>query len=247
MAPWRNSWNSWKSLHQQAGRGWNWWCQQDGRGWDSWRELQQQQQPPPPPPPPPYQPLKDDDFSRSDSRTVIKRRPAWRQLKLRSRPSGLKLRSPSGRAPAWRESRKTKRAGQSEGAASAAKPRTSTGSIRLASLSGSTGSSISGCSLSPPPFVPEPMERPRCQCMCDCPHRPGRGGRRMCRSCGHLVGPGCCWCGDDVGLCHICNAGNPQEMARLCEPEDDSESERPPPAAANRLRGGNSSTLECSE
>ena len=113
------------------------------------------------------------------------------------------------------------------------------------SSSGSTGSSISGCSLSPPPFVPEPMERPRCQCMCDCPHRPGRGGRRMCRSCGHLVGPGCCWCGDDVGLCHICNAGNPQEMARLCEPEDDSESERPPPAAANRLRGGNSS--ECSE
>ena len=57
-----------------------------------------------------------------------------------------------------------------------------------------------------------PMDRPRCQCCCGCRSTPGAGGRRMCTNCNCLVGPGCCWCGDDVGLCHMCAGGNPQEV-----------------------------------
>ena len=53
-----------------------------------------------------------------------------------------------------------------------------------------------------------PLEhRPKCQCRCvdgGCPHRPGKGYRRLCNVCGLLVGPGCCWLGDDVGRCHMC-------------------------------------------
>ena len=58
----------------------------------------------------------------------------------------------------------------------------------------------------------EPMDRPRCQCSCNCPRRPGVGGRRTCISCSRLIGPGCCWMGDNIRLCHVCyyNGGNPQ-------------------------------------
>ena len=53
-----------------------------------------------------------------------------------------------------------------------------------------------------------------CQCWCGCRRRPGRGCRRHCPVCSRLVGPGCCWMGDDVGLCHMCyqrDAGRSEE------------------------------------
>ena len=58
------------------------------------------------------------------------------------------------------------------------------------------------------------LARPMCQCQCGCRRRPGRNCRRWCQHCLRLVGPGCCWSGDDVGLCHICLPpdGNPQEQ-----------------------------------
>ena len=59
-----------------------------------------------------------------------------------------------------------------------------------------------------------PMPMPMCQCQCGCRRRPGRKCRRSCQHCLCLVGPGCCWVGDDVGLCHVCLPpdGNPQEL-----------------------------------
>ena len=51
---------------------------------------------------------------------------------------------------------------------------------------------------------PVPMDRPKCQCACNCGHRPGSGCRRICLSCSRLIGPGCCWMGDNIRLCHIC-------------------------------------------
>ena len=49
-----------------------------------------------------------------------------------------------------------------------------------------------------------PHARPPCQCWCGCLRRPGAGGRRQCEWCWLLVGPGCCWMGDDQGICHMC-------------------------------------------
>ena len=60
-----------------------------------------------------------------------------------------------------------------------------------------------GCTLKVWPTV----HRPRCLCRCDCNHRPGKGGRRLCKNCGRLVGPGCCWLGHDIGKCHLCENG----------------------------------------
>ena len=49
----------------------------------------------------------------------------------------------------------------------------------------------------------DPEDRPLCQCWCGCRRQPGRN-RRQCWRCWKLVGPGCCWMGDNVGICHTC-------------------------------------------
>ena len=59
-----------------------------------------------------------------------------------------------------------------------------------------------------------PDERPLCQCWCGCRRQPGRRCRRHCPLCSRLVGPGCCWMGNDIGLCHMCyqrDAGRSEE------------------------------------
>ena len=50
-----------------------------------------------------------------------------------------------------------------------------------------------------------PEERARCQCWCGCRRQPGEGCRRHCPNCSKMVGPGCCWISDEVGLCHECH------------------------------------------
>ena len=46
--------------------------------------------------------------------------------------------------------------------------------------------------------------RPKCQCICGCDKRPGKGCRRQCSRCNALVGPGCCWV-PERQMCHVCD------------------------------------------
>ena len=51
----------------------------------------------------------------------------------------------------------------------------------------------------------QPAEaRPPCQCWCGCRRRPGRNCRRHCPLCSRMIGPGCCWMGDEIDRCHMC-------------------------------------------
>ena len=50
----------------------------------------------------------------------------------------------------------------------------------------------------------DPEDRPLCQCWCGCRRQPGKNCRRQCWRCWRLVGPGCCWMGDNAGICHTC-------------------------------------------
>ena len=60
-----------------------------------------------------------------------------------------------------------------------------------------------------------PRNRYRCQCRCGCRRMPG-SRRLVCPSCGHYVGPGCCWVlidpdNDwDSGHCHMCAPPPPE-------------------------------------
>ena len=54
-----------------------------------------------------------------------------------------------------------------------------------------------------------PEDRAKCQCWCGCRRQPGQGCRRHCPNCSSLVGPGCCWTTDEIGLCHECYRRRP--------------------------------------
>ena len=79
---------------------------------------------------------------------------------------------------------------------------------RFASGAGSSIDGVSKNNEAAGTQIASPEDRPPCQCWCGCRRRPGRGCRRHCSACSMLVGPGCCWMGDDVGLCHICSEGD---------------------------------------
>ena len=73
------------------------------------------------------------------------------------------------------------------------------------------------------------MARPKCQCKCGCTHRPAKGNRWHCDSCGKMC---CQTCIDRVGSeCHFCKSTGENEM-NIAEDTDAPQLRRP-----TRIRG----------